>query len=102
MAQFDVYRNAGHRRYPLLVDLQADLLRELATRVVAPLVPLARLARAPITQLNPVVPIDGEPHVVVLQEMAALPTARLRRPVATLRGHRRDLVAGLDLLFTGI
>lgn len=102
MAQFDVYRNAGQRRYPLLVDLQADLLRDLATRVVAPLLPLARLESAPITHLNPVVSVDGERYVVALSEMAALPVARLRRPIATLRGQRRDLIAGLDLLFTGI
>ncbi len=33
MAQFDLFRHARNKRYPLLLDLQADLLRGLATRI---------------------------------------------------------------------
>ncbi len=40
MAQFDVYANPNpdsQQQIPYLVDIQADLLDHLATRVVAPL-----------------------------------------------------------------
>lgn len=102
MAQFDVFRHARSKRYPYLLDLQADLLRDLATRVVAPLMPIERLRGKPIGRLNPVVTIDGAPHVVVLQELAAFPTSELRETVATLRPRRDELIGAIDLLFSGI
>lgn len=102
MAQFDVFRHGKSKRYPYLLDLQADLLRDLATRIVAPLMPLARLRGQPISGLNPVVPVDGEPHVIVFQELAAFPAGELRDAVASLHARRGDLIAAIDLLFTGI
>jgi hypothetical protein len=39
MPQFDLFRHARSKRYPFLLDIQADLLRDLATRVVVPLTP---------------------------------------------------------------
>ncbi|MDH5211807.1 MAG: CcdB family protein, partial [Betaproteobacteria bacterium] len=41
MARFDVYRNPNRKsrdRVPLLLDVQASLLEDLATRLVVPLV----------------------------------------------------------------
>jgi toxin CcdB len=102
VAQFDVFRNPRRRTYPFLLDLQADLLRDLATRVVAPLVPLRRHRGKPLTGLNPVVPVGGEDHVILFQELAALPVTVLGDAVASLQSRRSELVAALDLLFTGI
>lgn len=45
MTQFDVHRNrnpASRGRFPLLLDVQADLLESLGTRVVVSLAPAAR------------------------------------------------------------
>jgi len=42
MPQFSLYRNrnpASRARFPLLLDIQSDLLEPLATRVVVPLAP---------------------------------------------------------------
>ena len=102
MAQFDVFRNARSKTYPFLLDVQAPLLSELATRVVVPLTPAARLRRKPLTRLNPIVPILGVDHVALFQELAAIPEKALRDPVASLAVRRGELVAALDLLFTGI
>jgi toxin CcdB len=102
MAQFDVFRHTKSRRYPYLLDLQADLLRDLATRIVAPLLPLARLRGKPIGTLNPVIPVAGEPHVIVFQELAAFPASELGDAVASLHARRGELIAAIDLLFTGI
>jgi toxin CcdB len=102
MAQFDVFRHTKSKRYPYLLDLQADLLRDLATRIVAPLMPLARLRGKPIGTLNPVIAVDGEPHIIVFQELAAFPANELRDAVASLRARRGELIAAIDLLFTGI
>lgn len=102
MAQFDVFRHRKDTRYPYLLDLQADLLRDLATHVVAPLTPVRRRGRTPIGRLNPTVAIDGEEHVIQFQELAAFPTSELGAPVANLRDRRDEWIAALDLLFTGI
>ncbi len=52
MAQFDVHRNRASREYPYLLDLQADLLRDLATRVVAPLTPPRTFGARPVAVLT--------------------------------------------------
>ncbi|MBK9035907.1 MAG: CcdB family protein [Myxococcales bacterium] len=101
MAQFDLLRNPRRGAYPLLVDLQADLLARLETRTVAPLITVKRYGARPITRLNPVVTVDGAAYVVVVQELAAVPRSGLGAVVGTLASRRADLVAALDLLFTG-
>jgi toxin CcdB len=102
MAQFDLLRHGGSKRYPFLLDVQADLLRDLATRVVAPLTPLKRLGGKPIGRLNPIVPIGGAEYAILFQELAAVPLTAIGDPVGNLRHRRDDLIAALDLLFTGI
>ncbi len=102
MAQFDLHRNPKGGAYPLLVDVQADLLANLATRVVVPLTSVKRHGARPITRLNPVVRIGTVDYVVVFQELAAVPTSALGDVVGSLASRRADLVAAIDLLFTGI
>jgi toxin CcdB len=102
MAQFDLVRHPRSKRYPFLLDLQADLLRDLATRVVAPLTPVKRLRGKPIGRLNPIVEVEGTAYAVLFQELAALPVAALGTVAGTLHARRAELIGALDLLFTGI
>ena len=102
MAQFDLFRNPRRGAYPLLLDVQADLLARLATRVVVPLVTLKRYGAKPITRLNPVIDVAGVPYVLVFQELAAVPPAALGGHVGSLASNRAQLVAALNLLFTGV
>lgn len=100
--QFDVFENPRSRTYPLLLDLQADLLKDLASCVVAPLSPVDKLRAKPLTRLNPVVSIRGRPYAVLFQELAAIPRKALGAMVGDVRDRRVDLVAALDLLFAGV
>ena len=102
MPQFDVFKNPGGGAYPLLLDVQADVLAGLATRVVVPLTTLKRYGSKPITRLNPTASIDGTMYVLVFQELAAIPAAALGEPITSLVSRRTDLVAAVDLIFTGI
>ena len=102
MPQFDVSRNPRSRQYPLLLDVQADLLAQLATRVVVPLVRLKRPGAGPITRLNPVATIHGKEYVLLFQEIAAIPKSALGGVVASLATRRAEIIAAIDLLFTGI
>ena len=102
MAQFDLYRNPHSGPFPLLLDVQAELLSQLATRVVVPLVKLDRYGSRPITRLNPTVKFGRYEYVLVFQELAAVPLSVLGERRGSLASRRADLIGALDFLFTGI
>jgi toxin CcdB len=101
MAQFDVHRNPRGGAYPLLLDVQADLLASLVTRVVVPLMSVKRYGARPITRLNPTATVNGVEYVLVFQELAGVPPAAIGERIGSLAPRRADLIAALDLLFTG-
>jgi toxin CcdB len=102
MAQFDVHRNPRGGEFALLLDVQSDLLASLATRVVVPMASRKRFGARPITRLNPTARVRGTEYVLVFQELAAVPTTALGAPVVSLADRRNELIAAIDLLFTGI
>jgi toxin CcdB len=100
MARLDVHaRHDGGVGY--LLDVQADLLSGLNTRLVVPLLPEAH-APAPAARLNPLVDIAGERYVVVTQFAAAIHARELGERVATLADRHETITAALDLLITGV
>lgn len=102
MAQFDLYRNPRGSNYAFLLDVQSDLLGRLATRAVVPVIAAKRYGVKPITRLNPTTKIGNAEYVLVVQELAAIPAEELREKVASLAARRPEIVAALDLLFTGL
>jgi toxin CcdB len=98
MARFDVYRNPDGAG--CLLDIQADLLSHLNTRVVVPLLPL-QSAPQPARTLNPCFDIADETLVMSTQFMAAVPANILKNPLTSLSGRRDDIVAAIDLLMQG-
>jgi toxin CcdB len=102
MKQFDIVANPFPRsreRQPFLVALQSDLVRSLDTVVVAPLEPAASGAFA--DRLNPRVEIDGQPFVLLAQELVTVRKSVLGPPHTSIAGAREAVIAALDLLFTG-
>jgi toxin CcdB len=98
MARFRVYR-ARHDDL-LLIDLQADLLDVLKTRIVAPLVPVEEMTWS-LGQLNPRFEIAGRLYVMATQRMAAITLAELGEPVADLSAQHDMIMAATDFLFQG-
>jgi toxin CcdB len=98
MARFDVYARPGGAGYVL--DVQADVLSGLNTRIVVPLLPLFE-APEPAKRLNPVFEIGSEPHVMVTQFMAAVPRTLLRSPVSNLAEQDSEIMAALDMVLIG-
>ena len=98
MPRFDVYPVAASNGY--VVDVQADLLSHLSTRIAVPLLPESK-APKPITELNPVFDIAGEPHVLVTQALASVPKRELKRAAWSLAQHQEQVTRALDLLLTG-
>jgi toxin CcdB len=103
MSQFDVVTNPFPRsrdRQPFLVVLQSDLLvRILDTVVVAPLE--AAQTGSFADRLNPRVVVDGKEFVIMTQELVAVRKNVLGPGRGTLTHERDQIIAALDLLFTG-
>jgi toxin CcdB len=105
MAQFDVYRNANpatRSRIPFLLDVQADLLESLATRIVVPLCKPEVLGGKAAERLNPQFEIDGRKLVMLTPELAGISRKALGERVGNLADQRGAIIAALDLAFTGI
>jgi toxin CcdB len=102
MGQFDVHKNPRRGEFPLLLDVQSELLSRLATRVVVPMARLKRWDSKPITRLNPIARIGGVEYILVFQELAAIAGEDLGERVTSLAGRRAELLGALDLLIMGI
>jgi len=103
MAQFDVYENPNpetKKSIPYLLDLQADLLDNLTTRVVAPLITVAAMGKA-AKYLNPQFRIKRTAVIMSTAELAGVNLHVLGDPVCSLKEHRTEIIAALDFLFTG-
>ena len=104
MAQFDVYLNPNTETrdsIPFLLDVQSDMLDILATRVVVPLVVADEMTQV-AKYLNPQFKIKSIAVVMSTAELAGVPNRSLGEKVTSLKNKRDEIIAALDLLFTGI
>jgi toxin CcdB len=104
MAQFDVYENpnpVSRKSIPYLLDVQTDLLDNLATRVVVPLVASAAMPR-PGHHLNPAFRIGEIMFLMSTAEIAGVSVKSLGKKVCNIKEQRNEIVAALDFLITGI
>jgi toxin CcdB len=105
MPQFAVYKNRNTEtrgRFPLLLDVQSDLLEPLSTRVVVPLSPVASARDVVMKQLAPILTIDGKQYVMLTPQLAGVSTRELGQSIGNAMTERATIMAGLDLLITGI
>lgn len=103
MAQYDVYKNPNeetNQTIPYLLDIQADLLDNLATRVVVPLLTASAIGK-PAKYLNPQFEIRHETIFMSTAELAGVPVRVLGERVGSLKDQRQAIIAALDFLFTG-
>jgi toxin CcdB len=101
--QGDVYRNADDAsgEVPFLLDVQADLLSDLQTRVVVPLVRSAVFGRK-ATRLHPEFHVGGQEVVMATHMIAAMRRQILVSPVGSLRDQRDVVVSAIDVLWSGV
>lgn len=97
--QFDVHelvQGGG-----LVVDCQADLLADLDTRLVVPLVSAVDAPETDV-RLRPRFSIGGERLVMVTPLAAAIPKRALGRVVGTLTHDSHRVIGAIDVLLTGV
>jgi len=104
--QLVAYRNPNPRtksQFPLLLDIQSDLLDDLTTTVVIPLSPETLLKGAAMTKLNPVIEIEDVRYVAVTQQLAGIERRLLGEAIEEdLSCFRGEVIAALDFLISGI
>jgi len=104
VAQFSVYRNKNPRTkatFPLLVDVQSELLEPLNTRVVIPLTRSPALTKKPVSHLTPEIPFGGDRYVLMTPQLAGLNRADLGPLAGSLAEERQVILSALDFLLTG-
>ena len=99
MAQFDVFLNPAGHGY--LLDVQADILRDLKTRLVVPLM-LAADVPSGLKRLHPEFEIAGRRTIMATQFMAAIPADELQDFVGSLAAERYVIIGAIDFLLGGI
>jgi toxin CcdB len=98
MARFDVYGHPDGDGF--LLDVQAELISHLNSRLVIPLV-RSDIAPTPLEVLNPIFQIENAPYLMLTQQMAAVSVRLLKRPVLNVNDRRDDVDAAIDLLLQG-
>lgn len=104
MAQFDIHANLNPQTKkfaPYIVVLQNDYFDQLKTRLVAPLISPWAQALAP-KGLNPEIAVRGESLWLSVHEMAAVPTVKLGRVVASVADRRAEILGAIDFLIGAV
>lgn len=105
MGQFTVHSNPNvitQARYPLLLDVQAELLVDLATRAVIPLSLVDENRRPAFQALTPICQIGERRYVVMTPMLAGIPARELGEPVADLSSEGHSIIVAIDLLVKGL
>lgn len=105
MRQFDVYTNPSkttRKAYPFIVDIQSDIISDLATRIVVPLGRKSDFKGEQLKRLTPIIEYEGEELLLLVPQVASIPTKVLKNPIGSLSHLRDDIVAALDFVITGI
>lgn len=105
MAQFTVYKNKNvktKKQYPYLIDVQADLLEDLHTRIVIPVTKANALHKKPLKNLTPVISIEGEEYILLTPQLAGIAKSDLGPTVTEINHYRTEIINALDFLISGI
>jgi toxin CcdB len=105
MAQFSVYRNknkATQARYPLLLNIQNDLLTSMQTCVVVPLVKLETMAHSPMSKLTPILLIQEQKYCMMTPQLAGINKRELGEEVEVITAYQHDIISAVDFLLSGV
>lgn len=105
MPQFHLYKNSNkttQKTYPYLLDIQSNLLSDIRTTIVVPLMPNRLAESYTISKLNPVVQIKNEKFTVMTQNLAGIDRNILGESVNDLSHYRSEIFAAIDFVLSGI
>lgn len=97
MRQFDIVRLKGGQ---LGVILQADLLGDRQTRIVAPLFPSTDIIPTP--RLHPIVRIGRRNYLIATEQLAAILKREIEAVLGSVAEREYEVRRALDLVFFGV
>ena len=83
---------------PYLLDIQNDILKNLSSRVVIPLV----VSKEAINLLNSRFVINEIDVILSTAELASIPMEILGNKVCSLKDKREEIIGAVDFLVTGL
>jgi toxin CcdB len=101
--QFDIVGNlnpASRAQYPYIVILQHDRMASIRSVIAAPLVEWTSALAS--SRIHPSITVNGRRYVALIEELAAVPQPAFGERVGSAEAQRYEIIAALDLLFTGI
>ncbi len=105
MTQFDVYGNpskASRDAYPYIVDIQTPVISEISTRIVIPLGRRDLFRDEMLQGLTPTITYEGDELLLLVPQIASVPSRILRDPIGSLSHFRDEIIAALDFAITGV
>ena len=102
-SQFDVVENlnTGTRsQYPYLLVLQHERTSSVRARVAAPLTEWTDALAS--SRIHPTIYVESKRYIALIEHLAAIPRTAFGKAVGSAEPQRYQIVAALDLLFTGI
>jgi CcdB protein len=105
MRQFDICRmkapaSQAKSKAPLVIILQSNLTSDLATRVVAPLVPETDLPA--IGAMRPSISFQGRKFRLIVDRLSVVSTASIGEALGTAANKTYDIRRALDIVFVGV
>lgn len=100
MAQFDVYKNINsksNKSIPYLLDIQHDILKNISTRIVVPLI----IDMKPAKYLNPQFNIENIKVTMSTAELASISKSNIGSKVCSLEEYRSEIINAIDFIVIG-
>ena len=104
MARFAVHANenpGSREEFPFLVDVQAELLEDLATRVVIPLGKAEEVAGFPMLYLIPLVAFQGRRYALLTPLLGGIKRDELGPQAGSLADQEPVISSAIEFLLRG-
>ena len=101
MARFDVYK-CKSEAVPLVIDVQADLLSDLSTCAVLPLIPEKQAKKEVLPKLKPIIKIEGVNYVLMTTDIGVVARLSLGKYITNIENdYRQEVMEAINFLFQG-
>ena len=101
MARFDIYKYGG-KAVPFVLDVQADLLSDLNTCAVIPLVPEKQAMKEVLSKLKPIIQVDGLNYILMTTDIGTVTRSSLGEHITNVENdYRQEITEAIDFLFQG-
>ncbi|MEO8248003.1 MAG: CcdB family protein [Burkholderiales bacterium] len=91
----------GCEQYPFVVDVQSDVLQDLATRMVVPLATTGLIGGDLPQRLSPSFVVRNQTLMLVAFEAAAINKRVLKTSVASIKDRAHEVIAAMDAVLSG-